>query len=70
MQIDKSNVKYNLNVYVKYMNLIKDLLELEGAFKHKAIRNKSRDEIRRLEKKAWEDAAVERHLKSLRKMKG
>ncbi len=46
---------------------VKDLLELEGVFKHKAIKNKSIGQVMKMEEKAWEEAAVERYLKSSKK---
>jgi AbrB family looped-hinge helix DNA binding protein len=42
-----------------------DLLDLAGSLHHKALKNKPIDEIIALEKKAVEDAIVERYLKSL-----
>lgn len=46
---------------------IEDLFSLAGAFKHKAIKGKSIQEIIEIEEKAWEKAAAKRYLKTLRK---
>ena len=44
-----------------------DFLKLEGFFKNKAIKEKSMDEIMAMEKKAVEEAMVERYRKKLRR---
>lgn len=46
---------------------VEDIFALKGFLKDKAIKGKSIDEIIKLEEKAWEKAAVERYLKSLKK---
>lgn len=46
---------------------VKDLLELKGIFKHKAIKGKSIDEIMKIEEEAWEKSAAKRYLTSLKR---
>lgn len=44
---------------------VEDLFSLAGAFKHKAIKNKTMQEIIKIEEQAWEKEAVKRYLKTL-----
>lgn len=46
-----------------------DFLELGGSLHHKAIKNKSIDEIIKLENEAIEEAFVDRYRKHMKKMK-
>ena len=46
---------------------VKDLLELQGVFKHKAIKGKSIDEIMKMEEEAWEKSAAKRYVTSLKR---
>ena len=46
---------------------VEDIFALKGFLKERAIKGKSIDEIIKIEEKAWEKAAVERYLKSLKK---
>lgn len=48
---------------------VKDFLELEGVFKHKAIKGKSIDEIMRIEEDAVGEAIADRYRRKLKKMK-
>ena len=44
----------------------KDIMDLKGSLAHKALKEKTMDEIIEIEKKAWEQGAVERYLKTLK----
>lgn len=48
---------------------VRDFLELEGVFKHKAIKGKSIDEIMRLEEEAVAEAVADRYRRKLKRMK-
>lgn len=48
---------------------VKDFLELEGVFKHKAIKGKSIEEIMKLEKDAVGEAIADRYRRKLKRMK-
>lgn len=48
---------------------VRDFLELEGVFKHKAIKGKSIDEIMRLEEDAVAEAVADRYRRKLKRMK-
>jgi len=45
---------------------VEDLFSLAGAFKHKAMRGKTMQEIIEIEEQAWEKEAVNRYLKTLK----
>src|SRR3989344_7007218 len=45
---------------------VEDILLLAGSLKGYALKGKNPDEISRLEKKAWEKAAVSRYKKSIK----
>ncbi|MGB9706737.1 MAG: AbrB/MazE/SpoVT family DNA-binding domain-containing protein [Microgenomates group bacterium] len=44
-----------------------DIFSLAGAFKHKAIKGKTIQEIIKIEEQAWEKEAAKRYLKTLRR---
>ncbi len=48
---------------------VRDFLQLEGVFKHKAIKGKSIDEIMKLEKEAVAEAVADRYRRKLKRMK-
>lgn len=65
-------IEKNQKAYVKeeggkiVIEPIADILSLKGSLKHKAKRGMSIDKIIELEEKAWEEAAVERYLRTLK----
>lgn len=46
---------------------VEDLFSLAGAFRHKAIKNKSMREIIEIEERAWEKEAARRYLETLKR---
>lgn len=46
---------------------VADLFSLAGAFKHKALKGKTIQEIIDIEEQAWEKEAVKRYLKTIRR---
>lgn len=51
------------------MEPVRDLLELKGVFKHKAIKGKSIDEIMKLEEEAVAEAVADRYRRKLKRMR-
>jgi len=46
---------------------VEDIFALEGALAHKAFKGKTIAQIIKIEKKAWEEEAAKRYLKTLKK---
>lgn len=67
LNIDRKKVEVSREENRIIIEPIIDLLSLKGSLKHKAKKGMSIDQIIELEKKAWGQAAVARHGKSLKK---
>ena len=66
LNIDRKKVEIRREANGLFIEPIADILSLKGSLKHKAKKAMNIDQIIKLEKKAWEQAAAVRYGKNLK----